>query len=142
GGMITTGAGGPLTGRGANLLIVDDPFKNFQDAQSKAKRNSVWNWWTSTARTRLEPNGVVIIIMTRWHEDDLIGRLLAAEGKSSQGTAHPLYDPAADKWVRIHFPAIAESEDALGRHPGEALWPQRYNAQDLERLKGSVGQYI
>jgi predicted phage terminase large subunit-like protein len=142
GGMITTGAGGPLTGRGANLLIVDDPFKNFADAQSKTKRNAVWNWWLSTARTRLEPGGVVIIIMTRWHEDDLIGRLLAAQGKSSQGEDHPLFDPFADKWVRIHFPAVAEKHDVLGRVPGQALWPERYNEEALNRIRGTVGSYI
>jgi predicted phage terminase large subunit-like protein len=142
GGMITTGVGGPITGKGADLLIIDDPFKNFQEAQSKTIRNRVWNWWLSTARTRLEPGGVVIIIMTRWHEDDLIGRLLAASGESPQGTGHPLYDPLADKWIRIRYPAIAEGEDFLGRRPGEALWPERYHEEALARIKASVGAYI
>jgi len=138
GGMFTTGVGGALTGRGANVLVVDDPVKNAAQAMSRVQRDNTWNWWTSTARTRVEPGGVIMVIMTRWHEDDLAGRLLAAMGISTQGEEHPLYDPNADRYLRIRFPALAEDHDILGRSPGDALWPDRYPQAELERIKGSV----
>jgi predicted phage terminase large subunit-like protein len=138
GGMFTAGAGGPLTGKGADVLVVDDPIKNATQANSKVQRDNIWDWWTSTARTRLEPNGVILIIMTRWHEDDLVGRLLAAQGDSPQGHDHPLYDDSSDRFLRIRFPMIAEDEDVLGRKPGDALWPQRYDEEAAARIKGSV----
>src|SRR6185369_10158038 len=76
GGMYTAGIGGPLTGRGANLLIIDDPIKNAEEAESKVYRDKTWEWFNSTAYTRLEPDAACIIIQTRWHHDDLTGRLL------------------------------------------------------------------
>ena len=79
GGMNTAGAGGPITGKGGNLIIIDDPFKNAEEANSKTIRDKVWEWYKSTLYTRLEPNGVLVIIQTRWHEDDLVGRLLNPE---------------------------------------------------------------
>jgi predicted phage terminase large subunit-like protein len=138
GGMFTAGVGGPLTGRGADVLVVDDPIKNAAEANSRVKRENIWSWWTSTARTRLEPGGVILIIMTRWHEDDLVGRLLAAQGDSPQGHEHPLYDPNADKYLRIRFPMIAEDADVLGRDPGDALWRERYDERAAEKIKGSI----
>jgi predicted phage terminase large subunit-like protein len=127
GGMYAVGVGGPITGRGADLLIIDDPVKNSEEANSKAKRDSQWEWWQTTARTRLEPNGAVIVIMTRWHEDDLVGRLLA-EGDG-------------EKWHRIRLPAIAEQEDPLCRSPGEALWPARFDEAALAAIETDVGSY-
>src|SRR5690348_3861723 len=116
GGMVTAGVGGPITGRGADVLIIDDPVKNADDALSATMRERVWEWWRSTAYTRLEPSGAAVLVMTRWHEDDLAGRLL---GEMEQGGEH---------WEVLRLPAIAEEEDdALGRHPGEALWPQRFS---------------
>lgn len=129
GGMNTAGAGGPITGKGADLLIVDDPFKNAEEAESATIREKIWEWWQSTARTRLEPGGTIIILHTRWHEDDLIGRLI------QQAQA----DPEADQWEVINFPAIAEDADLLGRQPGEALWPWRYPAEALTKLAKAVG---
>lgn len=126
GGMVTAGAGGAITGRGADLLIIDDPFKNAEDANSETIRNRVWEWWQSTASTRLSPTGVVMIINTRWHLDDLSGRLLERE---------------PERWAHIDFPAIAEGADALGRQPGEALWPGRYPLPLLEELRAQVGSY-
>jgi predicted phage terminase large subunit-like protein len=117
GGMYAVGVRGPLTGKGAHLLIIDDPIKNAEDAASLNKRDALWNWFHSTAMTRLEPGGVAIVNMTRWHEDDLVGRILASE----QGSA----------WRSLTFPAICEEPDELGRQPGEALWPERFPLEDM-----------
>ncbi len=125
GGMTTAGAGGALTGRGADLLIVDDPHKNAEEAYSKAHRDRVWEWWTTTALTRLEPGAAVIVIGTRWHEDDLIGRILAQEG---------------GLWRVLSLPALAEENDPLGRPPGAALWPERYDEASLAHTRASVGE--
>lgn len=129
GGMMTTGIGGPLTGRGADLLIIDDPVKNAVEAHSLTKRNSNWDWFTSTAMTRLEPGAVVLMIGTRWHEDDLIGRLLASE--------------EGQRFLVLHLPAIADRDtDPLGRERGAALWPERFPEEELERTRRSLGSYV
>jgi predicted phage terminase large subunit-like protein len=109
GGMITRGMGGGITGQGADLLIIDDPFKNRQEAESETYRNRVWDEWESTLSTRLHKGAAVIVLMTRWHEDDLIGRMLARE---------------PGKWQRVRLPAIAEENDILGREEGSSLWPE------------------
>jgi predicted phage terminase large subunit-like protein len=132
GGMITAGVGGAITGRGADVLIIDDPVKNAQEANSKVIRDRTWEWYQSTARTRLEPHGIILLIMTRWHEDDLAGRLLAKMDE----------DPLADKFMRVHLPAIAEEGDVLGREVGEALWPERYPLEELRRIEATVGSYV
>lgn len=111
GGMATTGIGGPLTGRGAKLLIVDDPIKNAEEAESPAIRESHWDWWQTTASTRIEPGGCAIVMMTRWNRDDLIGRIQANQ---------------PDQCEVISLPAISGEVDALGRAPGEPLWPERW----------------
>lgn len=110
GGMITAGIGGTITGEGADLLIIDDPIKNAKEANSATYRDTVWNEWESTLSTRLHDGGSVIIIMTRWHQDDLIGRMLEKSPRD---------------WIRLRLPAIAEDEDdLLGREIGEALCPE------------------
>src|SRR4051794_12158839 len=76
GGMTTAGVGGPITGKGAHLLIVDDPIKNDEEARSSSHRQKQWDWWQSTASTRLRPGGLALVIQTRWHRDDLAGRIL------------------------------------------------------------------
>ena len=124
-GMSTAGVGGPMTGRGANLLIIDDPVKNAEEALSATTRENHWDWWQSTASTRLEPRGVVIGIMTRWHEDDIFGRLLKSGGQIR----------------RLTLPALAEPGDVLGRQPGEALWPERYPVQRLEQMRRERSEY-
>jgi predicted phage terminase large subunit-like protein len=124
GGMVTAGMGGPLTGRGANLLIIDDPIKNAEQAQSAAIRENHWDWWQTTASTRIEPGGCAIIIATRWNEDDLSGRLIKAADKDEGCPVR-----------RLRLPAIAEEYDPLGRLPGEALWPARWPIERLERLR-------
>jgi predicted phage terminase large subunit-like protein len=124
GGMLTAGAGGPLTGRGAHLLIIDDPVKNAEQAQSETIRENHWDWWQSTASTRIEPGGCAIIIATRWHHDDLSGRLIQA---AQSGDGAPVR--------RLRLPAIAEENDPVGRAPGEALWPERWPLARLEKLR-------
>lgn len=130
GGMVTVGVGGPLLGRGADLLLLDDPVKNWEQATSPVYRDKLWDWFRSTAYTRVEPGGSVVIVMQRWHEDDLTGRLLAEQASGGE------------EWQVVRFPAIAEEHDALGRSPGEALWPMRYDVASLERIKRAVGTYV
>ncbi|MGE5194927.1 MAG: phage terminase large subunit [Deltaproteobacteria bacterium] len=124
GGMVTAGVGGPLTGRGAHLFVVDDPIKNAEQAQSRIIRDNHWDWWQSTASTRIEPGGCAIIIATRWHYDDLSGRLIQA---AEAGEGAPVR--------RLRLPAIAEENDPLGRAPGEALWPARWPIERLEKTR-------
>jgi predicted phage terminase large subunit-like protein len=129
GGMKTAGVGGPITGRGAHLLIIDDPVKNNEEANSAVDRDKKWDWWRTTAQSRLEPGGVVIVIQTRWHEDDLAGRLLREEGVAADG----------GRWTLLNLPAIAEDNDQIGRVPGEALCPERYDEAYFALLTGPSG---
>lgn len=131
GGMTTAGVGGPITGKGADLLIIDDPIKNAEEAVSGKFREKVWQWFVSTALTRLEPGGKIVIIMTRWHPDDLVGRLVKRLDEIDSG-----------KRIRtVKLPAIALENDPLGRKPGEALWPQRYNTTALRSTRLTIGEY-
>lgn len=126
GGLNTAGVGGDITGKGAHLLIIDDPIKNHEEANSETYRNKVWEWFNATAYTRLEPGGAIIVIMTRWHYDDIVGRLLASGDKT---------------WDYFCLPAIAEDDDLLGREPGEALWPERYDVEQLMKIKAQMSSY-
>lgn len=102
GGMMCAGVGGPITGKGANVFIIDDFVKNSEEANSFTMRNKMWDWWTSTARTRIEPGGSVVVMATRWHSDDLIGRLINPEFSNEKGTR--------EDWEVFCFPALAEPE--------------------------------
>jgi len=126
GSMTCVGAGGSLTGRGADLLIIDDPLKNDAEANSPHQRELIWDWFRSTAFTRIEPNGAIIVIMTRWHEDDLTGRIIATN---------------KDDWRHISLPAIADNYDPLGRQPGEALWAKRFPLSRLLKIRDTIGSY-
>lgn len=117
------GAGGAVTGRGADLLIIDDPLKNREEADSKLIRDKLWDWYASTAYTRLMPNGAVVLIQTRWHEDDLAGRVLKQGG-----------------WTVVNLPALAEANDPLHRLQGAALWPDQYNEVALENIRATIGE--
>lgn len=130
GSMQTAGAGGALTGKGANLLLVDDPIKNAEEARSLRQLDSLWDWWESTAYTRMEPGGIAVVIATRWHELDLSGRLIAG---SESGTG--------ERVTRIRLPALAEENDPLGRQPGQALWPMRFPTERLEQMKLGKSAY-
>jgi len=111
-----TSVGGAVTGKGADILIVDDPIKDRAEAESLVYRDTLWNWYVSTARTRLQPGGAIIVISTRWHEDDLSGRLL------KQG-----------KFEHIHLKAINDD--------GEALWPEWFDLKALQEIKEDLGSY-
>lgn len=126
GSMRSMGVGGAITGKGFNLFIVDDPIKNAAEADSEVYRNAHWDWLQSTVLTRLEPGAVCIVMMARWHEDDLIGRI---------------HREMPNEWQRLRLPAIAEADDPLGRPEGEPLWPRRYGVQNLARRKRRVGAY-
>ena len=130
GGMTTAGVGGPITGKGAHLLIVDDPIKNDEEARSPLHRQKQWDWWQSTAGTRLRPGGLFVIVQTRWHRDDLAGRILREAKTNGQ------------RWREIKLPALAEDRDPLGRAPGEALWPEVYTAEHLDRVRTSRTSYF
>lgn len=142
--LLAVGVGGPVTGHGARLGIIDDPFENWEQAQSLTERNRVWDWWRGTFRPRIWENGAIILIMTRWHEDDLAGRLLSEQGA---------------QWTVLRLPAIAETQeerdeaarrlglpagrpDPLGRAPGAALCPARFSAMALREIRGDVGSMV
>lgn len=127
GALMAAGVGGPITGRGAHVAIIDDPLKNWEDALSETIRQKVWDWYLTTLRTRLAPGGAIVLVMTRWHEDDLAGRLLA---EASIG---------GEKWEVISLAAEAEKDDPLGRKPGEWLWPERYPPAEYEDTKTALG---
>lgn len=128
GGYTAVGVGGAITGRGANILLIDDPIKNREEAESITIREKVWNWYTSTAYTRLEKDAAVVLIMTRWHMDDLAGRLLEAE---KNGGEH---------WEVVKFPAIA-IHDEKHRKAGDPLWKEKYDLEALKNIKKTVGSY-
>lgn len=115
GAYIAAGVGTAVTGRGARIALIDDPFKDREEADSQRNREKVWAWYQSTLYTRLMPGGAVVVVNTRWHEDDLSGRLLNG----------------ADKWELLELPAI----DAAG----DALWPEWYPVPALERIKANIG---
>ena len=156
GGLVAAGVGGGITGKPAYLFIIDDPFKNRKEAESETYRRDVWEWWTSSARTRLRPWGAAIGMFTRWHADDWAGRIL-------RGMAT---NPRSERWHVLSLPAIWEAprppegvdwekyrynellngvwvdqRDALGREGGDALWPEMYGAGVLETIRASVGSY-
>jgi predicted phage terminase large subunit-like protein len=116
GGMyVAAGVGTAITGRGADVLLIDDPFKDREEADSELRRQRVWDWYTSTAYTRLMPGGSIVVINTRWHDDDLSGRLLLEQ------------DNGGDKWEVLSLPAIDDK--------GAALWPDWYPLDRLEQIK-------
>jgi len=125
GSYISTGIGGAITGRGANCLLIDDPIKNKEEAESKLVRDKQWDWFTSTAYTRLHPNGKVVLILTRWHLDDLAGRIMQNPELASRTKV-------------ISFSAIAEADEKF-RKSGDVLWPERYSLEDVLSIKNSIG---
>ena len=124
GGVLSVGIGAGLTGRPADFMVIDDPIKDRKEADSQVFRQSRWDWWEQVAQTRLAPGGQVVVILTRWHEDDLAGRLLAAED--------------GDRWEVLNIPAQADYDpakgesDVLGREPGEYMISARINKKTGE----------
>lgn len=116
GSYVTAGVGTAITGRGAHVALIDDPLKDREEADSQVMREKVWDWYTSTLYTRLMPRGAIVLIQTRWHDDDLAGRLLNANG---------------DTWEVLELPALDN---------GIALWPEWYPVDVLERVRAAIGE--
>lgn len=137
GGVFAAGVGGAMTGYGADILIIDDPVKNQEEAESDTQRERVWDWYRSVARTRLEKDAAIILIMTRWHQEDLAGKILAESG---------------EEWTVVNLPAVyREAEcmkdgqpipDPLGRKDGEALWAGKYDETALAGLERDSGSRV
>lgn len=125
GAYFAVGVGGPITGRGAHLLLVDDPVKGREDAESEVMRQRLKDWYTSVARTRLMPGGAIVVILTRWHNDDLAGWLLR--------------EHAHEGWEVLNLPAMAEPGDPLGREEGSPLWSEAYPLHELEATRLAIG---
>ncbi len=129
------GVGGAITGYGMDYGIIDDPIKNRAEAESPTYREMIWNWYMSTFRSRKQKNACILITMTRWHEDDLVGRLLDLADKN----------PRADQWEVFSLPAITDDEpiseydERTG--PGQALWPDEFPVDDLLSTKASLTTY-
>lgn len=126
GGVRAVGVGTGVAGLPAGLILLDDPFKSRKEAYSESYRDRVWEWFNEDLYTRLEPNGAIVVTMTRRHEDDLIGRILASEN--------------ADEWTVIRLPALAEANDPLGREEGEALCPDRFDEKALAKIRAQLGE--
>jgi len=122
-----TGVRGPIAGRRADLVIIDDPIRGLVDAESPRQRNHLWDWYRSDLVTRLKPRGRVVIVMTRWHQDDLAARLL---------------DHNQGEWTVLQLPALAEVDDPLGRLPGQALWPEWEDEAALLRKRDQIGERV
>jgi predicted phage terminase large subunit-like protein len=129
GGLYSVGVGSGVTGYGADLVVIDDPVKSRAEAESPTYRQRVLDWYQNDLYTRLHPGAAIVLIMTRWHSLDLAGQLLE---ESENG---------GEKWQVVTLPAIAEEHDAIGREPGQPLWPERYGIEDFDRIKRAVGSY-
>lgn len=157
GGCVSRGIGGGLSGKGADLLIIDDPTKDIEEARSELHQHKVIDWFESVAYQRLSHGGAIVIIQTRWDPDDLVGQLLKRMGSD---------DPNAEKWEVVFLPALALEEedypaneekfrenllrgvfipmggDQLGRKPGAALWPWKYSKEYIEKKKANLSSYV
>ena len=132
GSLVGGGIGGTIIGRRANVIICDDWIRSDVEANNAALREQHYRWFQSVALTRLLPGGRVILVSTRWHADDLLGRLEAQQARGE----------AAEPYVFVNLPAIAEQDDPLGRKPGEALWPEMWPASALDVKRREVGPYV
>ncbi|WP_373896371.1 phage terminase large subunit [Virgibacillus sp. CBA3643] len=132
----SAGVGGGITGRGADYAIIDDPVKNRKDAESPTFRENTFNWFSSTLYTRLEKDACILITLTRWHEDDLAGKLLTQAEN----------DPEAEQWEVIRYPAIYDEnikskDETDPREAGQPLWEGKFDAKALKTIKSTVGSY-
>jgi predicted phage terminase large subunit-like protein len=127
------GVGGAITGLGGDYLIIDDPFKNYEEAKSPTIRRKVFEWYTSTLYTRQEKDAGILLIQTRWHEDDLAGLLLQMQAKGGE---------FADQWEVVNFPAVLEYQSPEDpRDVGQALWPNKYDEKWMQITKTSLGSF-
>lgn len=132
GGMISAGVGGGITGHGGNLIIIDDPVKNRAEAESPTYRENIEDWYKADLYTRLETPGAIVLMMTRWHFEDLAGWLLADD---------------VDNWTVVNLPAECpdypegEKPHYEWRKHGEPLWPEKHNEADLKKIRAAMGDY-
>lgn len=139
GSYFAVGVGGPVTGTGANIILIDDPHKNREEAESETQRDNVYEYYKSTLYSRLEGAATVILLMQRWHSADLVGRLLEDdEERKKQGLL-------TEEWEVINFPALAEEDEywngQLIRKQGEALWPSKFPIDVLQNIREVQGVY-
>ncbi len=120
------GLKGPITGRRADLIIIDDPIKSWAQAESSTFRDAAYDWYRGELCARLKPGGRVVLVMTRWHEDDLAGRLKGLE----------------DSWTQLSLPAIAGENDPLGRDIGQVLWPEWQSQDEILKIRHEVGERV
>jgi len=125
GGVLCAGVGGTITGNPGHLIIIDDPIKDWETAQSQTLREKIIDWYKTTLSTRFQGDTTVLIVATRWHENDLSGFCLS--GGTGEG------------WTDLRIPALAEDKDPMGRAPGVALWPQKFPVSKLEQKKKGMG---
>lgn len=126
GGLDAMGVGGGVTGKGGHIIVVDDPVKSREEAESEVYREKVWDWFTDDIYSRREPGCAIVVVMTRWHMDDLAGRLLKQE---------------PEKWHEIRLAELAEPDDPLGRAEGDVLWPERFPLPMMLETKRMMGEY-
>lgn len=130
GGMSAVGTQGALTGKGAQILNCDDLVKGSEEVRNAQVRENMWDWFEADLMTRLEPDGAALVTMTRWHDDDIPGRIIR-----SQAEGRPV---GGEPWEVINLPALALAEDPLGRAPGESLWESRWPRAKLERMRAGM----
>jgi predicted phage terminase large subunit-like protein len=147
GGMQTAGMDGPMTGKGANLLCIDDPIKTPSEAMSPTIRRKQRDWYIAAADSRMEPGGIKMLTMTPWHPEDIGGYILEHERTLWDVLRLPAlaeeYDPSLPPNFGVGYDSFANMPDPLGRKPGQALWPERYSAAELavKRDKGAEGRF-
>jgi len=129
GALKSAGVGTAVTGSGGHVIIIDDPVKDMEEALSTVKREKTWSWFLATISTRLAPGGGIIVMATRWHHDDLIGRILKDPNQEDEG------------WIVVNYPAIA-LHDEEHRKEGEALHPARYPIEELLKKKKTMGRFF
>lgn len=134
GGVRAVGTDAGAGGYGADIMFIDDYHKDSLSSESKTQRENVWDWWQSAAVARLHPGGCVFIFATRWHDDDLCGKLIKQAKEEEENAPFEV--------IKIDLPAIAGENDVLGRKPGEALWPWWANEKTLGYIKTAVGPYM
>jgi predicted phage terminase large subunit-like protein len=129
--VFCVGRGSSITGRGGDIILLDDPIKDRKEADSALIRDTLWNWYLQVLRSRfMTKKGAMVLIQTRWTEDDLVGRLI--------DPMNPYYNAdEAGRWRKIDLPALAEDDDVLGRQPGEALWPERFDEEYLNQIRAT-----